>query len=99
MAKNPIPPRPPPNVRPKNHLLRALPEAEFQRLLPDLKTISTPAKHIFHRHVLDRAGLEAAACECYAVIRGKFDAQVAKLSGSGPILGSGGGNVISPTGI
>ena len=37
-------PRPPPNARPKNHLLRALPEAEFQRLRPDLKTIPTSAK-------------------------------------------------------
>ena len=49
MAKNPLAARPPPNARPKNHLLRALPEAEFQRLRPDLKTISTPAKHVFHK--------------------------------------------------
>ena len=49
MAKKPIPPRPPPNARPKNHLLRALPEADFRRLRPDLKTISTPSKHVFHR--------------------------------------------------
>jgi CRP-like cAMP-binding protein len=49
MAKKPAAPRPPPSGRPKNHLLRALPEAEFQRLRPDLKTISTEAKHVFHR--------------------------------------------------
>ena len=50
MAKNPVAARPPPNARPKNHLLRALPEAEFQRLRPDLKTIPTSSKNIFHKH-------------------------------------------------
>jgi CRP-like cAMP-binding protein len=36
------------NRRPKNRLLQALPEEDFQRLLPDLKTIPTVAKQIFH---------------------------------------------------
>jgi CRP-like cAMP-binding protein len=48
--KKPMAPRPPPNARPTNHLLRALPEAEFQRLRPDLKTIPTSAKQLFHKH-------------------------------------------------
>ena len=50
MVKNPMNPRPPPKERPKNRLLRALPEADFQRLLPDLKTIPTTAKQVFHKH-------------------------------------------------
>jgi CRP-like cAMP-binding protein len=50
MVKNPVAPRPPPKERPKNRLLRALPEADFQRLLPDLKTIPTTAKQTFHTH-------------------------------------------------
>ncbi len=50
MPKNPLAARPPPKDRPKNHLLRALPEAEFQRLRPDLKTIPSTAKHVFHKH-------------------------------------------------
>jgi CRP-like cAMP-binding protein len=50
MVKNLASPRPPPTERPKNRLLRALPEADFQRLLPDLKTIPSTAKQVFHRH-------------------------------------------------
>jgi CRP-like cAMP-binding protein len=50
MAKNPVAARPPPKDRPKNRLLRALPDADFQRLLPDLKTIPTAAKQVFHKH-------------------------------------------------
>jgi CRP-like cAMP-binding protein len=50
MVKKPFAPRPPPNERPKNHLLRALPSDVFQRLLPDLTTIGTPTKHVFHKH-------------------------------------------------
>jgi len=49
MVKHPASRRPPPKDRPKNHLLRALPEADFQRLLPDLKTISTRLKQVFHK--------------------------------------------------
>src|SRR5687767_5151154 len=50
MVKTPVAPRPPPKDRPKNHLLRALPAADFQRLLPDLTTIATPTKHVFYRN-------------------------------------------------
>src|SRR5688572_25499092 len=50
MVKNPVAPRPPPKERPLNRLLRALPEPDFQRLLPDLKTILAPARHVFHKH-------------------------------------------------
>ena len=45
-----IAPRPPPRARPKNRLLAALPEADFQRLLPDLTTIPTAAKQVFHHY-------------------------------------------------
>jgi len=49
MVKRRSSPRPPPNGRPKNLLLRALPEADFQRLLPDLKTIPITTKHVFYK--------------------------------------------------
>jgi CRP-like cAMP-binding protein len=42
-------PRRPTDRRPKNQLLRELPEAEFLRLLPNLTTIATRSKHVFHR--------------------------------------------------
>src|SRR5688572_1195394 len=48
--REPLNPRPPPGRRPKNQLLRALPEADFQRLLPDLRTIPTSARQVFHKH-------------------------------------------------
>jgi CRP-like cAMP-binding protein len=48
MAKNSVSGLP--QSRPKNRLLRALPEADFQRLLPDLRTIPTAAKQVFHKH-------------------------------------------------
>jgi CRP-like cAMP-binding protein len=38
-----------PKGRPKNRLLRALPAADFQRLLPDLKTIPLRRKLVFNR--------------------------------------------------
>lgn len=50
MVKTAVAPRPPPPDRPKNLLLRALPDADFQRLLPDLKTIPTTTKQVFHKH-------------------------------------------------
>jgi CRP-like cAMP-binding protein len=49
MAKSLVAPRPPPKDRPKNRLLRALPDADFQRLVPDLRTILAPVKHYFHK--------------------------------------------------
>ena len=48
MAKTGANRRPPSVARPKNRLLQALPIAEFDRLLPDLKTISTAAKYVFY---------------------------------------------------
>src|SRR5688500_6358778 len=50
MAKKPVSNDGRSGVRARNHLLRALPDADFQRLLPDLTTISTSAKQIFHKH-------------------------------------------------
>ena len=50
MLKKIVSPRPPPGGRPKNRILRALPDEDFQRLLPDLKTIPTSAKQVFHKH-------------------------------------------------
>jgi CRP-like cAMP-binding protein len=50
MVRNSAAQRPPPTDRPKNLLLRALPEQDFQRLLPDLKTIPTHAKQTFYKH-------------------------------------------------
>src|SRR5215211_6278187 len=35
-------------ARPRNHLVSLLPEADFQRLAPDLKTISAKVKDVFH---------------------------------------------------
>ncbi len=35
--------------RPKNRILRALPAADFQRLVPDLETVPAPATHVFHK--------------------------------------------------
>ena len=49
MVRKAVSPHPLPS-RPKNRLLRALPEADFQRILPDLETIPVPAKYIFHKH-------------------------------------------------
>jgi CRP-like cAMP-binding protein len=49
MVKNRPAPRPPPNGRPNNRLLRALPDVDFQRLLPDLTTISIATKRTFHK--------------------------------------------------
>ena len=49
MVRKSVSPHPLPS-RPKNRLLRALPEADFQRILPDLETIPVPAKYIFHEH-------------------------------------------------
>jgi CRP-like cAMP-binding protein len=48
---------------------------------------------ITYRHgqvkILDRPGLEAASCECYAVVRRKFDALLGPpLSGTGRISGA-----------
>jgi CRP-like cAMP-binding protein len=41
--------RPPPaGTRPKNRLLARLPDADFERLRPHLRTTPIPAKHIFH---------------------------------------------------
>lgn len=42
-------PSQPSDERPRNHLLRALPAADFHRLRPDLETIPAPVKHVFHR--------------------------------------------------
>jgi CRP-like cAMP-binding protein len=36
--------------RPKNRLLRALPEMDFQRIVADLETIPVPARYVFHKH-------------------------------------------------
>jgi len=49
MLKRPTSPRRPSDERPKNRLLRALPAADFQRLLPDLKTIATDTRHVFQK--------------------------------------------------
>jgi CRP-like cAMP-binding protein len=49
MARKSVSPRPQPS-RPKNKLLRALPEADFQRIVPDLERIQIPARYIFYQH-------------------------------------------------
>jgi hypothetical protein len=60
-----------------NRILAALPQSEFRRLEGALERMNGLVKH--RRNVitiLDRAGLEAAACECYAFVRdarGIFD--------------------------
>jgi CRP-like cAMP-binding protein len=48
--------RPPPSsarkitaARPNNRLLAALPEADYRRILPDLKTVPMVVRHVFHR--------------------------------------------------
>jgi CRP-like cAMP-binding protein len=38
-----------PSARPKNQLLRALPAADFERLRPHLKTVSTRTKQVFYK--------------------------------------------------
>jgi CRP-like cAMP-binding protein len=40
----------PSSMRPNNRLLRALPEDVFARIQPELTTIPTTAKQLFHRH-------------------------------------------------
>lgn len=50
MVKKSVPSRPPPDGRPKNLLLRALPAADFERLRPHLTTIKTPRRHLFHKY-------------------------------------------------
>lgn len=47
---SPSPNRPPPRKgRPSNQLLASLPAEDFQRLVPDLKTIASKVKQVFHR--------------------------------------------------
>ena len=49
MPKRAKPIRPPPaGSRPENKLLACLPDADFERLLPHLKTIPLQAKQILH---------------------------------------------------
>lgn len=50
MSANSPSPRVSGALRPKNYLLRALPEPDFQRLAPDLLTIETSVKQVFHKH-------------------------------------------------
>jgi hypothetical protein len=40
--------RPPPAQRPKSRSLRAPRTTNLQRLLPDLKTITAPTRHLLH---------------------------------------------------
>ena len=49
MSKKSAGPRRPAKRRPKNRILRALPFADFQRLLPNLRTIAAPLAHVFHQ--------------------------------------------------
>jgi CRP-like cAMP-binding protein len=49
MVKNLLAPRPLLKDRPENSLLRALPDPDFSRLRPDLKTVPTSVKHVFHK--------------------------------------------------
>ena len=48
------------------------------RLLATLKRIAPADDAWLAIHVLDREGLEAAACECYAIVRGHFDRLLAE---------------------
>jgi CRP-like cAMP-binding protein len=50
LAKSTVPPRPSVNRRPENHLLRALSQDAYERLAPDLKTIKSTAKRVFHKN-------------------------------------------------
>ena len=50
MSKNRAPGgRPPPSRRPKNHLLAALPEKDFRRLLPYMTTVPIRLKQVLHQ--------------------------------------------------
>lgn len=49
MANSSSPARGASDDRPKNQILRALPVEDFNRLLPDLVTIPTRAKQVFHK--------------------------------------------------
>lgn len=49
MAKTATDVREPRKDRPKNRLLRALPEEDFQRLRPDLRTIPTGLRQVLHK--------------------------------------------------
>lgn len=48
MPKHPESTRPPPPARPRNKLLAGLPDADFDRLRPHLRTLRTRAKQVFH---------------------------------------------------
>ena len=63
----------------QNHLLTALPAAEFGRLSAHLELVT----------LLDRPGLEQAVCECYAVVKLEFDRLLADIPPGDPsrILG------------
>jgi hypothetical protein len=60
----------------RNQLLAALPDAEWQRWLPQLEPVEMPLGKVLyesgrrgHIIVLDRKRLEQRACECYAVVK------------------------------
>src|SRR5258708_16592288 len=36
-------------ARPRNRLLAALPDADYRRILPELKTVPMALRHVFHR--------------------------------------------------
>ena len=59
-----------------NRILEGLRAQEFQRLVPSLTPVQKAGFIRYSRGqvtVLDREGLEQAACECYGIIRAEFD--------------------------
>ena len=91
----------------QNHLLAALPTAEFERLTGHLERVPMPLGDLLyepggqlqhagfihyrrgHIAVLDRAGLETRACECYAVVKTELSrllSDVQYRQGTSPVI-------------
>jgi CRP-like cAMP-binding protein len=81
--------RPPPaDGRPKNRLLASLPDEDFRRLLPHLKTVAVQLRHVFHkqgepiRHVYFPNG---GVCSVTAVLSSGESVEAATVGDEGMV--------------
>jgi CRP-like cAMP-binding protein len=73
-------------ARPRNRLLAALPDADYRRILPELKTVPMALRHVFHRrgepieHVYFPNG---GVCSVTAVMKNGAAVEVATVGDEG----------------